>query len=396
MFEKLKQKKFSPSQRVVKLKILNKIVSLHNIKGLHDEAFTWAIKALESLDANDPKNLIIEMLNQSAEAFINKKLFEKAKTMTERSLTLSAKTNGEGSRAYAKSLIAAAIYLSETDQRQKSNDLFEKALKIFSEEDGERSVPAATIMGLMANNNLFIQAYSTQDYTVASEQAETAMQVIEEKLGKKNFLIVQPKNTMANIMMDKAQAIPEERSKLLSEAEKLGVDCLAILIATLGNYNSFTSGVMTGMGVTYRDSGRNSEAEELLTKSLAIKEKIMGEDLEVSLGHHHLAFLYHVNLNQLEKAEHHFKESIRITEMVSGPAFSYLGVKYESLANVYEEAGEIEKKREQRKKKEDWKKLQEMKGNKKDNKEKEEMIMEDLIKFVTDSEQDSPVVKNPL
>ena len=94
MFEKIKQKKFSPSQRVVKLKILNKIVSLHNIKGLQDEAFTWAIKSLECLMVNDPKSLIIETLNQSAEAFTKKKLFEKAKMMTERSLTLSAETYG--------------------------------------------------------------------------------------------------------------------------------------------------------------------------------------------------------------------------------------------------------------------------------------------------------------
>ena len=49
---------------------------------------------------------------------------------------------------------------------------------------------------------------------------------------------------------------------------------------------------MMNMGVTYRDSGKNSEALELLTKSLAIKEKILGEDEEVALGHFHLAVFY--------------------------------------------------------------------------------------------------------
>ena len=86
VFEKIKQKKFGPSQRVVKLKILNKIVSLHNIKWLHDEAFTWAIKALECLDANDPASLVIETLNQSAEAFTAKSLFDKAKKLIESQL----------------------------------------------------------------------------------------------------------------------------------------------------------------------------------------------------------------------------------------------------------------------------------------------------------------------
>ena len=44
VFEGLRQKKkFGPSQRIAKLKILNKIVSFHNIKGCPDEAYTWAL-----------------------------------------------------------------------------------------------------------------------------------------------------------------------------------------------------------------------------------------------------------------------------------------------------------------------------------------------------------------
>ena len=161
-----------------------------------------------------------------------------------------------------------ANYLSETDQRQQANSIYETALGIVSKEEGERSVAAAKMMGLMADNNYRIQAHSTEDYTVASEQAETALQVIEEKLGKNNFLIAEPKNVKA-----KTYAIPdkEEKLKLLSDAEKL-------FTATVGNYNPGTAAIMTNMGITYKQTGRNSEAEELLTKSLAIKEKILGED----------------------------------------------------------------------------------------------------------------------
>ena len=77
--EKMKEKKFGLSQRVVKLEILNKIVSLHSIKHSYDEANTWAIKALECLDASDPASLVIETLNQSAHSFTAKNLFHKAK-----------------------------------------------------------------------------------------------------------------------------------------------------------------------------------------------------------------------------------------------------------------------------------------------------------------------------
>ena len=72
---------------------------------------------------------------------------------------------------------------------------------------------AAKIMGFMAWNNYVIQAHSTGNYTVASEQAETAMQMIEKKLGKNNILTVGPKNSMAAIMKEKARAIPDKEEK---------------------------------------------------------------------------------------------------------------------------------------------------------------------------------------
>ena len=105
VFEGLRQKKFGPSQRIAKLKIPNKIVSFHNVKGCPDEASTWTLKALECLDTNDPTSLVIETLNQRAEAITAKNLFEKVKLLTEKSVALSIETYGKGSGFYAKSLI---------------------------------------------------------------------------------------------------------------------------------------------------------------------------------------------------------------------------------------------------------------------------------------------------
>ena len=64
------------------MEILNKVVSLYGIKSSPDEAHTWAIKALESLDANDPPSLVIETLNQSAGAFTGKNIYKKSKLLT--------------------------------------------------------------------------------------------------------------------------------------------------------------------------------------------------------------------------------------------------------------------------------------------------------------------------
>ena len=150
------------------------------------------------------------------------------------------------------------------------------------------------------------------------------------------------------------------------------------------------------MGVTYRDSGKNSEALELLTKSLAIKEKILGEDEEVALGHFQLAFFYYRNTQEYGKAEGHFLEEARIVEKVHGPAHSGLGISFDWLIGLYQVTGEVEKEEEQQKKKEQWEKLQENKSKEEDNEEKKkeekqnEMTLEELIKFFTLSDSNEP------
>ena len=87
VFEMIKVKMFGDNQRTTKLKILNKIVSLNNTKFSYDEAYIWAIKALECLDATDAPILVIETLNQSAKAFTEKSLKRQSHLL--RSLLLS-------------------------------------------------------------------------------------------------------------------------------------------------------------------------------------------------------------------------------------------------------------------------------------------------------------------
>ena len=117
-------------------------------------------------------------MNQSAQAFTSKSLFDKAKPLLEKSVALSTQTYGKESRAYAKSLMTYADYLSRTNQHQKANAMCEIALGIMSKEEGDTSVAAAKIMGSMAANNNTIQSRTTKDFTVASKQAETAVQAI--------------------------------------------------------------------------------------------------------------------------------------------------------------------------------------------------------------------------
>ena len=135
--------------------------------------------------------------------------------------------------------------------------------------------------------------------------------------------------------------------------------------------------MMASLGVAFRDSGKNSEAEKLLTKALAIKRKISGEDQWLALCHGHLGSFYFKNRQELAKAEAHFLDASRIMAKVDGLANSALGNMYGWLIDLYRTTGEVEKEVEQLKKKELWEKLREDKeeGDDKEKKEEKQMKM---------------------
>ena len=392
IFEMLKFKNFKSNQKAKQCEIYCKIVKIHNIKSCYDEAMVYTKKMFECLDADSPTILKIEALSQGAVAFNMKNEFGKGDKLEEKALSMCIQNCGEDSKEYANVLVTCG----------GSNKALEKALTIVTKEEGEtsrlnrllgrgggeNSVLAAKILREMAWNNYSIQYDSTENYDEATEQAEKAIKMLSKKLGKDNFCLVEPKNSLAAIIQEKALAESSEKKKekLFSEVEKLQREIVQMSTAALGDFNHWTAGMISNLGKTLKNMKKNSEAEELLLKALKILKAINGPVEEsVASTHNFLAVLYKNNMNELTKAEEHFLQTIKIHEELFGPAYSQLQYSYNGIIELYRKTGEDAKRREYEEKKEKWEKLQnkdnEEKG--KGEEEEKEMNFQEMVNFVT-------------
>ena len=116
IFEAMKTKNFSASQKASQCAIYSKIVKFHNAKSCYDEALTFTSKLMDFTDDNTPTILKIEVCINSAASFCNKNDFAKAKMMISTALSMAREDFGEKSVTYANSLVAYADYLGSTDQ----------------------------------------------------------------------------------------------------------------------------------------------------------------------------------------------------------------------------------------------------------------------------------------
>ena len=121
----------------------------------------------------------------------------------------------------------------------------------------------------------------------------------------------------------------------MKEVEKLLTDVLEVSKSVLGEFNTRTAGLMSNLGRTYQDMGKNSEAEELFTRTMDVQTAMLGADHdEVAKSHNFLAVLYDDNMGQYQKAEEHYMKYNTIIEKLFGPAYSELQFNYNGLIGL--------------------------------------------------------------
>jgi len=210
-------------------------------------------------------------------------------------------------------------------------------------------------------------------------------------VGEDNFLLVKPKNALALLIHDEAMIhddamtmpSPDEKAMLLKEAETLQREIIEVCKLQLGEFNPFTASLMASLGLTCKELGKLTEAEQMFNNSLKILVAIQGpEDLEVARIHNRLAVLYEEDLEDCSKAEEHHLKSIRIAEKLFGPAFSKLQFSYVGLISLYSKTGEESKMVEYEEKYKEWRKLQEEKENMEEKEEDEKMDFKEMVEFV--------------
>ena len=375
IYELMKRKKFSTSQKTSQCNIYTKIVAFHNEKFCYDDAILFNSKVMELVDVNTPTVLKIEVCRTSGVAFYRKNDFEKAWMLFDSALAMAKEHYGESSTVYAEALVACGRSL-------------EAALKIVEGNEGKKSVQYGKILSRMAYNNYAIQRNArSAKYEEATAQAEEALKILKKQLGNDNILLVGPKDALAAIKEDNADNESSERkkTKLLEENENLRTEIVQVSKAVLGEFNPCTAKMMTNLGSTYLQMWKNSEAEQLLTRTLEVQTAMLGpDDNWVAISHNFLAGFYMDNMSQYKKAEEHYMNSIRISEKLFGPAHSQLQFDYYGLIQLFRKTGNDAKMREYEEKKKEWEKLQkETKGKEEtDEKDKEGTSTMDFMQMI--------------
>jgi len=387
IFEEMKTKKFTASQRTLQCDLYSKIVKIHNETHSYNEALDYTIKTFDVFNPDiSSTKLKIEVCVNSAIAFLRKNHMGKAKVLIEKAVTLAEKDFGPQSSIYAVTLLAYSEYLDKTDQHQKSNNILERALEIVEREEGNESVAYARILSCIALNNV-----QQERFRYGSEQqASHAVEILTKEVGEDNFLLVKPKNALALLIHDEAMihddamTMPssDEKAMLLKEAEMLQREIIEVCKNELGEFNPFTAHLMASLGLTWKEMGKVAEAEEMFNNSLKVLVAIQGpEDLEVARIHNRLAVLYEEDLEDFPKAEEHHLKSIRIAEKLFGPAFSKLQFSYVGLISLYQKTGEESKMVEYEEKYKEWRKLHEENENMEEKEEDEKIDLKEMMEF---------------
>eukprot|EP00092_Neocalanus_flemingeri_P008147 GFUD01008787.1.p1 GENE.GFUD01008787.1~~GFUD01008787.1.p1 ORF type:complete len:698 (+),score=171.78 GFUD01008787.1:65-2095(+) len=368
-------------------RIYQAITYYHIVKKKTDEAETYARKSLEFLSSETSPALQIDTLRRAGVAFAGKNQQKKSRILIERALALSIVLYGEKSIEYSNCLMDYAVFLQRVDAVSERKATLEKALDIRATLLGKDNISVAQVLSQLAYVNYQIQRRSLENYDEGKKQAEEAINILSKLVNKNNINLVSPKTALAAMLQDQAISLTgRSREKMFKQVEELYLFCVNTCKDQLGEWNIETAKKYANLGRLYQEMGNNKQAEELLLKALKIQQTILGpEDEEVARCNNYLAVLYLVNLGQLDKAETHYVEAVRIRMKMFGPAHSQLQYDYDGLVYLYGKTGEREKQAEYEKKKEEWKKLQSGKKDTADTGEINHLsFVKEIIDYVVD------------
>ena len=219
IFEMMKTKNFSESQKPSQCAVYSKIVRFHNAKSCFDEAITYTAKLMDFTDENTPTVLKIEVCTNSAIAFANKGHLRQAKALAGTAVALAREDFGENSMTYANALIVFAKFLPP----EKNFEALTSAQKVIESKEGTESVAAADILSNIAWSNFCLRRASPitlgrmikdvvrNKYREPTKQAEKALEIMIKELGSDNTRVIGTKITLAALIQENAREEFAER-----------------------------------------------------------------------------------------------------------------------------------------------------------------------------------------
>lgn len=215
------------------------------------------------------------------------------------------------------------VYDSLGAERQ-SRELMQRSIAIKRSVYGADSLEMAESLKDLADVDRTLKLYAE-----AEPLARHSLQIRSKRLGQRNSLVAETRNTLGIILQETGR---------LREAEKLFLEVLAVR-DILAEREHLDTAVLSNLGVVYRDLGDLPKAEQYLSECVAIRRKeLHGDHPRLALA---LAKLGQVqeDLGKLAEAEASLAEGLAIRERLFGPHHVYVARSLLTLAPVHRKRG---------------------------------------------------------
>lgn len=319
--------------------------TLYMLRSNYAEAYSWSVKALQSLVANFPKPPLIDVLRQSAKACVLKREFKKARLLIRQAVVIASEVFGDQHPKYADTLIDYGFYLLSVDAISQGVQVYQTALDVRQSVFGGINLHVAVAHEDLAYAS-YVHNYALGKFNHARTHAEKAIELMLRLLPEDHLLLSSSKRVKALILEEMAIDNPNKdvEKQFLEEAHSLHKEALAMAMRAFGEMNVQTAKHYGNLGRLYQSMRLFELAEEMHLKAITIKEQLLGpEDYEVALSVGHLASLYNYDMMKFDNAEQLYLRSISIGKKLFGDGYSGLEYDYRGLLRVYTIQANMEK-----------------------------------------------------
>ncbi|XP_022910655.1 amyloid protein-binding protein 2 [Onthophagus taurus] len=312
-------------------------------KSEYDQAYIWSRKAVQNLNKDVPKRVIIDILRFASKSCIVKRQLRQAELLIKQAMSLSSKMfEIDGHPRHSDVLMDYGFYLLNSDCITASVTHYRKALNIRKEIFEKNNILVAIAYDDLSYAQ-YVYEYSSGNFYNPRDNVERAIRIMEKLLPNDHILLASAKKVKALILEEIALDMRQSNSyghqrEYLAEAEELHKSALEIWQKSFGEYNVQTAKHYGNLGRLYQTMMLFQEAEEMHLKAIEIKEKLLGpDDFEVGLSIGHLASLYNYHMKRYSDAEKLYLRSINISLNLFGPTYSGLEYDYRGIIHVYTE-----------------------------------------------------------
>jgi tetratricopeptide (TPR) repeat protein len=291
-----------------------------------------------------------------------------AREIFERAITAAERRSPRDDAEVARNLNNLAEVMTEMNQLQDAEPLYDKALEIRVKVLGRQHVDVAEIIGNLAlvysKQGRYADAdlYYNQALDILRKAEDTSPSKLARSLNNSaSFYLKQGQYERAESLLrealkiheahadpDQAQSLSDLASVYYSQSEYARAEepckkALAIWEKTLGPDHPELATGLNNLGALYYKQGRYAEAEPIYERALAIWKTGLGpEHPAVASGLNNLATLYHKQ-SRWSEAEPLYEKAIELWEKALSPNHPDIAPSLNNLARFYADKGEYKK-----------------------------------------------------